>query len=198
MEYSDVSSTFTQLADTHFVQRCPVVEEKDGTEGRRPPIPSLVTNEKEMFSVPRVLLVGRGKRRRSSDEDEGAGQSKRPKKDSDTSQDDGIYWQINTERFHQHFRDQAIISAVSNKMDQTSSEIVRTMLRMSEVTTSSNAAHTQPLSSNEAPAGEVSEDRGDHRFHAGHGGRGGPATGDRGDDHSARTTAAGEPQTQRQ
>ncbi|XP_040189872.1 DNA-directed RNA polymerase III subunit RPC3 isoform X3 [Rana temporaria] len=149
MEYSDVSTTFTQLADTHFVQRCPVVEEKEGTEGRRPPIPSLVMNEKEMFCVPRVVLVGRGKRRRSSDEDEGASQSKRPKKEPDTSQDDGIYWQINTERFHQHFRDQAIISAVSNKMDQTSSEIVRTMLRMSEVTTSSNAAHTQPLSSNE-------------------------------------------------
>ncbi|XP_072284765.1 DNA-directed RNA polymerase III subunit RPC3 [Pyxicephalus adspersus] len=65
------------------------------------------------------------------------------------TQDEGIYWQINIERFHQHFRDQAIISAVSNKMDQTSSEIVRTMLRMSEITTSSNAAHTHPLSSNE-------------------------------------------------
>lgn len=96
------------------------------------------------------------------------------------AQDDGIYWQINLVRFHQHFRDQAIISAVSNKLDQvggvtylygqrgahswvlfaradpsvcfvfqTSSEIVRTMLRMSEVTTSSIAAFTQPLSSNE-------------------------------------------------
>lgn len=32
---------------------------------------------------------------------------------------------------------------------QTSSEIVRTMLRMSEVTTSSGAPYTQPLSSNE-------------------------------------------------
>lgn len=32
---------------------------------------------------------------------------------------------------------------------QTSSEIVRTMLRMSEVTTASGAPYTQPLSSNE-------------------------------------------------
>ncbi|XP_018425582.1 PREDICTED: DNA-directed RNA polymerase III subunit RPC3 [Nanorana parkeri] len=153
MEYSEVSTTFSQLADTHFVQRCPVVQDEEGasgTEGRRPPVvPNFVTNEKELFCVPRVLLIGRGKRRRSSDEDEGASQSKRQKKEPDDNQDDGIYWQINTERFHQHFRDQAIISAVSNKMDQTSSEIVRTMLRMSEVTTSSNAAYTQPLSSNE-------------------------------------------------
>ena len=32
--------------------------------------------------------------------------------------DDGIYWQVNMERFHQHFRDQAIVSAVANRMDQ--------------------------------------------------------------------------------
>ncbi|ETE56512.1 hypothetical protein L345_17777, partial [Ophiophagus hannah] len=65
------------------------------------------------------------------------------------SADSGIFWQVNIDRFHQHFRDQAIVSAVANRMDQTSSEVVRTMLRMSEVTTSSNAPYTQPLSSNE-------------------------------------------------
>lgn len=63
--------------------------------------------------------------------------------------DEGIYWQVNFERFHLHFRDQAIISAVANKLDQTSSEIVRTMLRMSEVTTSPTATCTKPLSANE-------------------------------------------------
>lgn len=101
--------------------------------------------------------------------------------------DDGIYWQVNLERFHQHFCNQAIVSAVANRMDQvmdqcsarskvdhsggcqmwplvqrqqqwilnsslffqTSSEIVRTMLRMSEITTPSGAPYTQPLSSHE-------------------------------------------------
>lgn len=154
MEYSEVLATFSQLADTHFVQRCPTISDTGETpsaEGRRPPAPTLATNEKEMYTVPKVTLLGRGKRRRSSDDDEGATQSKKPKRDpgAEDAQDDGIYWQINLVRFHQHFRDQAIISAVSNKLDQTSSEIVRTMLRMSEVTTSSIAAFTQPLSSNE-------------------------------------------------
>lgn len=32
--------------------------------------------------------------------------------------DEGICWQVNFERFHLHFRDQAIISAVANKLDQ--------------------------------------------------------------------------------
>lgn len=123
-----------------------------------------------------------------------------------THGDEGIYWQVNFERFHLYFRDQAIISAVANKLDQvrsnslhqgevnvalwrlfyevvdsrgwgvskeliyfpsgsckcffsfidcrtsllqTSSEIVRTILRMSEVTTSPTASCTKPLSSNE-------------------------------------------------
>ncbi|MEE6491610.1 hypothetical protein FKM82_016293 [Ascaphus truei] len=151
MEYSEVSATFTRLADTHFVQRCPEKDTTQTAEGRRPPAPTLVTNEKDMYTIPKLSLLGRGKRRRSSDDDEGSSQAKRQKKEPGTepSQDEGIYWQTDTERFHQHFRDQAIISAVSNKMDQTSSEIVRTMLRMSEITTSSSAAYTQPLSSNE-------------------------------------------------
>jgi len=32
--------------------------------------------------------------------------------------DEGIFWQVNFERFHLHFRDQAIINAVSCKLDQ--------------------------------------------------------------------------------
>lgn len=40
------------------------------------------------------------------------------------SPDDGIYWQVNLDRFHQHFRDQAIVSAVANRMDQVISKWV--------------------------------------------------------------------------
>ncbi|NWI62767.1 RPC3 polymerase, partial [Todus mexicanus] len=154
MDYADVSSTFVRLADTHFVQRCPVVPESpENPDAPPPPAPTLVLNEKDMYVVPRLNLVGKGKRRRSCDEEEpGEPKAKKQKQDGESSEpplDDGIYWQVNIDRFHQHFRDQAIVSAVANRMDQTSSEIVRTMLRMSEVTTSSSASYTQPLSSNE-------------------------------------------------
>jgi len=37
-----------------------------------------------------------------------------------THGDERICWQVNFERFHLHFRDQAIISAVVNKLDQVS------------------------------------------------------------------------------
>ncbi|NWS47334.1 RPC3 polymerase, partial [Probosciger aterrimus] len=154
MDYSEVVNTFVRLADTHFVQRCPLVPEGlDTPKVPPPPAPTLVLNEKDMYVVPRLNLIGKGKRRRSCEEEEdGEHQAKKQKQDGGSTEpppDDGIYWQVNIDRFHQHFRDQAIVSAVANRMDQTSSEIVRTMLRMSEVTTSSNASYTQPLSSNE-------------------------------------------------
>lgn len=154
MDYADVSSTFVRLADTHLVQRCPLLPDApQGPAAPPAPAPTLVLNEKDMYAVPRLNLTGRGKRRRSCDEEEdGERGAKKQKQDAEGTEpppDDGIYWQVNFERFHQHFRDQAIVSAVANRMDQTSSEIVRTMLRMSEVTTSSGAPYTQPLSSNE-------------------------------------------------
>ncbi|XP_026907272.1 DNA-directed RNA polymerase III subunit RPC3 isoform X1 [Leopardus geoffroyi] len=160
MDYSEVSNTFVRLADTHFVQRCPWVPVTENSDpGPPPPAPILVISEKDMYLVPKLSLIGKGKRRRSSDEDAaGEPKAKRPKHGTDNKEpipDDGIYWQANLDRFHQHFRDQAIVSAVANRMDQftfqtqTSSEIVRTMLRMSEITTPSTAPFTQPLSSNE-------------------------------------------------
>ncbi|XP_045864612.1 DNA-directed RNA polymerase III subunit RPC3 isoform X3 [Meles meles] len=160
MDYAEVSNTFVRLADTHFVQRCPWVPATENSDpGPPPPAPILVISEKDMYLVPKLSLIGRGKRRRSSDEDAaGEPKAKRPKHSTDNKEptpDDGIYWQANLDRFHQHFRDQAIVSAVANRMDQftfqtqTSSEIMRTMLRMSEITTPSAAPFTQPLSSNE-------------------------------------------------
>ncbi|XP_015505788.1 DNA-directed RNA polymerase III subunit RPC3 isoform X3 [Parus major] len=154
MDYTEVSSTFVRLADTHFIQRCPIVPESPQSAKALPrSAPALAIDEKDMYIVPRLNLVGKGKRRHSCDkEEEGEHKTKRQKQDggsSETPPDDGIYWQVNLERFHQHFRDQALVSAVASRMDQTSSEVVRTMLRMSEVTTASGASHTQPLSSNE-------------------------------------------------
>uniref|UniRef100_A0A9L0JCW6 DNA-directed RNA polymerase III subunit RPC3 n=1 Tax=Equus asinus TaxID=9793 RepID=A0A9L0JCW6_EQUAS len=123
MDYAEVSNTFVRLADTHFVQRCPFVPATENSDpGPPPPAPTLVINEKDMYLVPKLSLIGKGKRRRSSDEDAtGEPKAKRPKHIADNKEpipDDGIYWQANLDRFHQHFRDQGIVSAVANRMDQ--------------------------------------------------------------------------------
>ncbi|XP_008430973.1 DNA-directed RNA polymerase III subunit RPC3 [Poecilia reticulata] len=158
MDYSEVSSSFSKLVETHFLQRCPPVGGA-GTSGSTAPAaapaatvsvaPPTPESFPECYSVPHVSLIGRGKRQLVPENGEDQRNAKRAKMDTETHGDEGIYWQVNFERFHQHFRDQAIISAVANKLDQTSSEIVRTILRMSEVTTSATAACTKPLSANE-------------------------------------------------
>uniref|UniRef100_H3DQC2 DNA-directed RNA polymerase III subunit RPC3 n=1 Tax=Tetraodon nigroviridis TaxID=99883 RepID=H3DQC2_TETNG len=157
MDYSEVSSAFCKLVETHFLQRCPPVAGAAKTDGAAPAAPaaqasaSVPTPESfaDCYKVPQVTLRGRGKRRLSGEDGEDQRNAKKAKMDSETHGDEGIYWQVNFERFHLHFRDQAIISAVANKLDQTSSEIVRTMLRMSEVTTPPTASCTKPLSANE-------------------------------------------------
>lgn len=163
MDYSEVSSAFSKLVETHFLQRCPPLPgagKKDSASPATPATPGTPaapvstappTPESfpDCYKVPHVTLIGRGKRQLSGEDGEDQRNAKRAKMDSETHGDEGICWQVNFERFHLHFRDQAIISAVANKLDQTCSEIVRTMLRMSEVTTSPSATCTKPLSANE-------------------------------------------------
>ncbi|KAM6967861.1 DNA-directed RNA polymerase III subunit RPC3 [Aplochiton taeniatus] len=160
MEYSEVVSAFSKLVETHFLQRCPPIAETraaapatQGTQATAPAASAPVTAESfpDCYNLPQVTITGRGKRRRSSEdgEDQPGGKKAKTDYESQTYGDEGVYWQVNFERFHLHFRDQAIISAVAGKLDQTSSEIVRTLLRMSEVTTQAAAMCTQPLSANE-------------------------------------------------
>lgn len=155
MDYSEVSSAFSKLVETHFLQRCPPVGvEKTTTSPDSPPAPvsaaaSSAETYPDCYKVPHITLIGRGKRLLCTEDGEEQRNAKKAKMDTQLHGDESIYWQVNFERFHLHFRDQTIISAVANKLDQTSSEIVRTMLRMSEVTTAPTAACTKPLSANE-------------------------------------------------
>ncbi|XP_059423533.1 DNA-directed RNA polymerase III subunit RPC3 [Carassius carassius] len=157
MDYSEVVSAFSRLVETHFLQRCPPLAsaESSSSGAVNTPLPAVTQHTEpedhpECYKLPYINLTGQGKRRRSSEDGEAEPRAaKKAKTDNSERGDEGIYWQVNFQRFHLHFRDQAIINAVSCKLDQTSGEIVRTMLRMSEVTTSAHAAFTQALSANE-------------------------------------------------
>ncbi|NWW89834.1 RPC3 polymerase, partial [Rhynochetos jubatus] len=151
MDYADVSNTFVRLADTHFVQRCPQVPETPQTPDAPPPplAPALLINEKDMYVVPRLNLVGKGKRRRSCDEEEGERKAKKQKQDGGGSEVPGTLTRRRPRRCGGCESLPVALPFPCSPKPQTSSEIVRTMLRMSEVTTSSGAPYTQPLSSNE-------------------------------------------------
>lgn len=60
MDYAEVSNTFVRLADTHFVQRCPLVPATENSDpGPPPPAPTLVISEKDMYLVPKLSLIGK-------------------------------------------------------------------------------------------------------------------------------------------
>ncbi|XP_045555032.1 DNA-directed RNA polymerase III subunit RPC3 isoform X3 [Salmo salar] len=130
MEYSEVVSAFSKLVETHFLQRCPPVAEMGTAATSATPAtpgtpatpastaPPTAESNPDCYKLPHVTLTGRGKRRRSSDDSEEQRGGKKVKVDSESCGDEGIYWQVNFERFHQHFRDQAIVSAVASKLDQ--------------------------------------------------------------------------------
>lgn len=60
MDYTEVANTFVRLADTHFVQRCPLVPATENSDpGPPPPAPTLVINEKDMYLVPKLSLIGK-------------------------------------------------------------------------------------------------------------------------------------------
>ncbi|XP_077576534.1 DNA-directed RNA polymerase III subunit RPC3 [Stigmatopora nigra] len=153
MDFKDVSSSFSKLVETHFIQRCPpMASAKAKADPSTPEVPASTEplapeSFPNCYIVPNVTLLGRGKRQLEDPEEQSV--AKKARMDIETHGDEGIYWQVNFDRFHLHFRDQAIVSAMSNKMDQTSGEIVRSMLRLSEVTTLPTAAYTKPLSANE-------------------------------------------------
>lgn len=91
MDYSEVSSAFCKLVETHFLQRCPPVAgaEKTGSAAATTPAAQastpLPTPESfaDCYRVPQVTLRGQGKRRLSSEDGEDQRNAKKAKMDSE-------------------------------------------------------------------------------------------------------------------
>lgn len=90
MDYSEVSSAFCKLVETHFLQRCPPVAGECKTDAA-PTTPatqasaSLPTPESfpDCYRVPQVTLRGQGKRRLSSEDGEDQRNAKKARMDSE-------------------------------------------------------------------------------------------------------------------
>ncbi|XP_046574318.1 DNA-directed RNA polymerase III subunit RPC3-like [Haliotis rubra] len=140
-----VKDKFSSLVRTHFLQRSlePVKGDNDRVISLQSP-----QNREDLFQTP--TEADGPKRKRSVDDHSNPTKKLRTEEgEKEVPFDDGLYWQVNFDRFHQHFRDQAIIDAVCNKIDKKAGEIVRTMLRLSEVRTEQSAPVTMPMSINE-------------------------------------------------
>lgn len=94
MDYSEVSSAFCKLVETHFLQRCPPMASAQTKASATPDTPATPANTAsaavpapesyaDCYTVPQVTLRGQGKRRLSSEEGEEQRNAKKPKIDSE-------------------------------------------------------------------------------------------------------------------
>ncbi|XP_022334535.2 DNA-directed RNA polymerase III subunit RPC3-like [Crassostrea virginica] len=136
---SFVVEKFTNLVKTHFLQRCldPIKSESNKVIGLE-----VKGEEEALYTLPDFSR----KRKKSHDDGPPAKRSKSEEERTADDEGDGIFWKVNPERFHNHFRDQAIVSAISSKIDKNAGEVLRTILRVSEVRTADMALVTTPIS----------------------------------------------------
>lgn len=132
-EIAPIKEKFITLVQTMFIQRCPYPS-GEGTAG---PVPIFSISEKEMYVVPEIKLY-------LLEKISGA-ESTSDKNNGEEFPDKDIYWRINFDRFHQYFRDDAVVSAVSNVFDKKASLVVRTMLRMAETRSDPWAPNTNAV-----------------------------------------------------
>lgn len=85
-----MSSAFSKLVETHFLQRCPSMAaagKTDSLAGNASAPPSSASAESfpDCYKVPQVTLRGQGKRRLSSEDAEEERSAKKPRLDSEVS-----------------------------------------------------------------------------------------------------------------
>ncbi|KAM7293070.1 DNA-directed RNA polymerase III subunit RPC3 [Ixodes scapularis] len=136
-----VRSKFVDLVQTHFLCRVPAPE-PGGPDAK---VPTLILLEEDMYSVPKVHLQLLSVA--AEDEDQEGPPSKKSRVESQP--DEGIYWQVNFERFHLFFRDQLLVQAASRRLGLKAGEVVRTLLRLAETRTHPKSAQSCPVSKQE-------------------------------------------------
>ncbi|XP_014664072.1 PREDICTED: DNA-directed RNA polymerase III subunit RPC3-like isoform X2 [Priapulus caudatus] len=144
---NSVTEKFANLAQTHFIQRSAMVKEDEDDAACSATMPVLVSSADNQFTISAEESDDSRKRKR---EEGTSTQSKKHKTGNEYELSEcNNLWKVNYDRFHQHFRDLAIISAVANKIDKRAGEVMRTMLRISEVKSDPIAEVSAPMSSNE-------------------------------------------------
>lgn len=114
-----IQEKFVKLVDQHFLIRCPYPHSSENNV-----MPNLSVSEQELFVVPQIQL----NLLQSSASEE----VPPPKKQKVEFPDAGLYWKINHDRFIEYFRNEIIVHACANHMNDAAAEVVKTILALSE------------------------------------------------------------------
>lgn len=110
MDYGEVSSAFSKLVETHFLQRCPPTggaatkESATPATPATPSAPASTTPPKaesfpDCYKVPHVTLTGRGKRQLSSEDGEDQRNAKKARMDTEVD----IWNMFSTHKLYFHY-----------------------------------------------------------------------------------------------
>nr|CAD7199031.1 unnamed protein product [Timema douglasi] len=115
---------FSLLVTKQFIMRCPSPNDEEGT------VPVLTVKERELYLPPDLnlkdlLAMERGQ--------------------GGSTGDEGVYWRINLDRFHQEFRDQIMVSAMERRIDANAGELMRLLLQQMYLRTEPWAAVSNPV-----------------------------------------------------
>ncbi|CAF0818118.1 unnamed protein product [Rotaria sordida] len=122
-----IKESFKLLVSAQFLQRITINETKSNI--------STVVEESltNLVQIPEITQEG-WKYLISSQQDESNEPStKKFKSTKLIFGDEKIFWKVNFQRFFAYLRDQELIQAFTNRIDQNAGEIVRTILRLTEV-----------------------------------------------------------------
>ncbi|XP_049835779.1 DNA-directed RNA polymerase III subunit RPC3-like isoform X1 [Schistocerca gregaria] len=114
---------FFLLISKQFLMRCPSVSEEAD-------IPALKVKERELYLPPELNMKAL---------------SNMEKQIQDKPGDDGIYWRVNYDRFHQEFRDQVMVAAIGRRLDENAAELMKHLLNQMYLRTEPWAATSNPI-----------------------------------------------------
>ncbi|KAL0829722.1 hypothetical protein ABMA28_003218 [Loxostege sticticalis] len=124
-----LKDVFISLATAGYIQQAPVAEIKEGSE-----IPTLVpvaTIVPDLDARQLMQVMNSGNLAEAND---------------------NVYWKVNYDRFHQDFRDDLMIKAVTRRIDDNAGELMRFLLQQMYLTSAAWAPESNP-----APALELRE-----------------------------------------
>ncbi|XP_049878714.1 DNA-directed RNA polymerase III subunit RPC3 [Pectinophora gossypiella] len=114
--------TFISLATAGYIQQAPVAELKEGSE-----VPTMVPVATIVPDLDARLLAN-------------------AVNTGDLSEiNDNIYWKVNYDRFHQDFRDEIMIKAITRRIDENAGEAMRLLLQQMYLSSAAWAAESAPV-----------------------------------------------------
>jgi DNA-directed RNA polymerase III subunit RPC3 len=122
-----IKESFRSLVSAQFLQRIKINESKSNMSTV---VEGTLTN---LEQIPE--LTQEGWKYLVSNQQEESMESSRVKAKSTVPifGDENIFWKVNFQRFFAYLRDQELIQAFTNRIDQNAGEIVRTILRLAEI-----------------------------------------------------------------